>query len=78
LDAIAVSNFLNFLRDCSEQVTAKPIATCLPDPDDLPFLEVAAGSGALLVTGNRKHFPNKAIGGVKVVSPAQLLAMLAQ
>ena len=29
----------------------------LPDPDDLPFLEVACEAGATLVAGNTKHYP---------------------
>jgi len=76
LDALAVRDFLNFLRDCGEWVVARPMAIRLPDPDDLPFIEAAAESSALLVTGNRKHFPKKSVGRVQVVSPVQLLAMM--
>ena len=28
-----------------------------PDPDDIPFVEVAAAAGCPLITGNLKHFP---------------------
>lgn len=76
LDAEAVRNFLSFLDDCAENVTAMPIEAKLPDPDDLPFLEVATEAHAVLVTGNKKPFPPKAAGAVKVVSPREFLDLL--
>ena len=48
----------------------------LPDPKDAPFLALAHATGAWLVTGNVKHFPEKARAGVTVVSPAEYLAHL--
>ncbi len=48
----------------------------LPDQTDAPFLALAHAAGAWLVTGNLKHFPQKARRGVKVVSPAEYLARL--
>jgi uncharacterized protein len=49
----------------------------LPDPHDEPFLEAAFATGAdVLVTGNIKHFPEKACKGLKVVSPAEFLQFL--
>jgi uncharacterized protein len=47
-----------------------------PDPKDAPFLALAHASGAWLVTGNLKHFPASACGGVHVLSPADYLAHL--
>lgn len=47
-----------------------------PDPADLPFLSAASASGAWLVTGNLKHFPESIRQGVTVVSPAAYLAHL--
>jgi predicted nucleic acid-binding protein len=45
----------------------------LPDPDDLPFLEVAlAGEADALVTGNLRHFPANRRHGVRVIAPADL------
>ena len=77
LDADAVRDFLHFLGDCADNVTAMPLAAdLLPDPDDLPFLEVAAEAQAVLVTGNKKHFPEEAAGAVQVVSPREFLDML--
>lgn len=47
-----------------------------PDPADLVFLALAQAAGAWLVSGNLKHFPAGARGGVTVVSPADYLAHL--
>lgn len=76
LDPDAVRDFLHFLDDCAEHITATPLRVHLPDPDDLPFLEVAIAAQALLVTGNKKHFPHNIAGTVPVVSPGEFLDML--
>jgi putative PIN family toxin of toxin-antitoxin system len=49
--------------------------TC-PDPTDAPFLALAHASGAWLVTGNLRHFPESVRYGVNVLSPADYLAHL--
>lgn len=67
---------LELLRSVAEPVAAAPIVAALPDPKDLPFLEVAAASEAVLVTGNRRHFPKKACKGVPVASPREFLEIL--
>ena len=51
-----------------------PIA--LPDPDDEPFLAVAAASASVLVTGNLRHFPVRVRGDVTVLSPRELMDRL--
>ncbi|NPV29193.1 MAG: putative toxin-antitoxin system toxin component, PIN family [Firmicutes bacterium] len=57
-------------------VAARPLPERLPDPDDEPFLEAALAAGdAVLITGNKKHFPASACGGVTVLSPAEFLAL---
>jgi putative PIN family toxin of toxin-antitoxin system len=76
LDVSAVTDFLRFLDDCAENVTAMPLDANLPDPDDLPFLEVAADARAILVTGNIRHFPKDSIGSVQVVTPQEFLDLL--
>jgi putative PIN family toxin of toxin-antitoxin system len=48
----------------------------LPDPKDAPFLALSRASGAWLVTGNLKHFPEKSRSGAIVLSPADYLAHL--
>jgi uncharacterized protein len=48
----------------------------LPDISDAPFLALAHAAGAWLVTGNLKHFPERARDGVIAVSPREYLAWL--
>lgn len=55
-------------------VPACPVA--LPDPDDEPFLGVAAATGSVLVTGNLKHFPVSSRGEVEVLTPRELVERL--
>lgn len=50
-----------------------------PDPDDLPFLEVAQGSAEqTLVTGNLRHYPAACRGQVRVLSPREAWEALCQ
>jgi putative PIN family toxin of toxin-antitoxin system len=70
------SRLLEALAAPIDPVAAVPLESRLPDPDDLPFLEVAAATGSLLVTGNIRHYPAAARGGVAVLSPADLLDVL--
>jgi putative PIN family toxin of toxin-antitoxin system len=53
-----------------------PWPSALPDPDDEPFLAVAAASASVLVTGNLRHFPLRVRGGVSVLSPRELMDRL--
>lgn len=48
----------------------------LPDPKDAPFLALAFASGAWLISGNLKHFPEKSRNKVTVISPADYLSRL--
>ena len=48
----------------------------LPDLDDAPFLECAQAAGVPLVTGNTRHYPKSAAGGVELLTPAQFVARL--
>lgn len=71
-----IQTTLDFFRQSGIPVVAHPLPVGLPDPDDLPFLEVAASGHAILVTGNRRHFPKAATGTVRVLSPAECLEAL--
>src|SRR5580765_5959005 len=52
-----VNVLVDFIEFSGEQTTAGPVDIVLPDPTDMPFLEVAiAGSADAFVTGNLKHF----------------------
>ena len=66
------------IEECGEFVTALPLDVKLPDISDLPFLEVAHASEAVLVTGNGRHFPKRLRKGVHVLTPRQFLELLAQ
>jgi putative PIN family toxin of toxin-antitoxin system len=72
-----VEALLAFLRAEGEPVPSPPLDVVLPDLDDLPFLEVAvAGCAEALVTGNQVHFPPDQVpAGLRVVSPAEFLAL---
>ena len=76
LPKVAVEAVLDFLHSLAEPIAARPLATALPDLDDLPFLEVAATAEAILVTGNLRHFPKKVCRGVRVIGPAECLELL--
>jgi putative PIN family toxin of toxin-antitoxin system len=73
-DSRDLAGLLDYLAVEGRLVVPHPLDVSLPDPDDLPFLEVAAEAGAVLVTGNRRHFPADACGDVTVLTPAEFLA----
>lgn len=73
IDAADAEIVMDFFRRVALLVAAPPLAARLPDPDDLPFLEVAAAREAVLVTGNVRHFPKKACGNVRVLTPRDFL-----
>jgi putative PIN family toxin of toxin-antitoxin system len=68
---------LEFVQLEGELVPSPPLAITLPDPDDLPFLEVAAaGFADALVTGNRRHFaPITGTHDVRVLSPMEFITL---
>ena len=70
----AVTALLQGLRDLGTWVLPAPLPPeLLPDPDDLPFLELALASNAFLVTGNLRHFPSELRRGVEVLEPMEAL-----
>jgi putative PIN family toxin of toxin-antitoxin system len=73
-----VDALLDFMVAAGEPVSAAPLRVVLPDPSDLPFLEVAATAWAdALVTGNARHFrPRRGRHTVPVFSPAEFLERL--
>ncbi len=71
-----ILSVLEFLESESELVPAAPCGLSLPDPDDLPFLEVAiSGRADSLVTGNLRHFPSAIRRGLafRIQAPAEFL-----
>lgn len=72
-----VHALLNFIEFSGEQITAGPVNLVLPDPDDLPFIEVAiAGLADAVITGNIKHFNPARRHGVSVLTPAAVLNLV--
>ena len=67
---------LKLIDGAALHVACGPLAADLPDPDDLPFLEVAFEADAVLVTGNKRHFPKRERQGVRVLSPREFLDLL--
>ena len=71
-------NLIDDLIDQLEQeglaAVGSPLPFRLPDPHDEPFLEVAIAAQAdALVTGNKRHFPQKG-RRIKVLSPAEFIS----
>ena len=64
-----VHSFLDLIRDTGRFVS--PIPTHVPfiDPSDKPFYDAAVSSGAWLVTGNKKHYPDEPF----IVSPREYI-----
>lgn len=75
-DPDLVAALLDGLRARALEVEPASVDVC-GDPDDNLVLGTAvAGNASFLVTGNRKHFP-PSHEGVKVVSPAEFLPVVA-
>jgi len=69
-DADRVDEVLALIEVQGEAVLAETLGVELPDAEDAMFIEVATAAGAgVLVTGNRKHFPDKALRDVRVSLP---------
>jgi putative PIN family toxin of toxin-antitoxin system len=67
---------MEWIRSVAEPVGAVPLPAELPDAGDMPFLEVAASAGAILVTGNTRHYPKRSRVGVTVLSPREFIELL--
>ncbi len=69
-----VQALMDYLVGEGEPVVALPLVVVLPDSDDLPFLEVAAQANAVLITGNKAHYPAvSAAPAVMVLTPREFL-----
>ena len=69
-DPLLVEIFLRYLKQQGIFVTPKPLDAKFPDPYDLPFYEVAVSADAIIITGNKKHFP---VDDVEVFLPDEFL-----
>lgn len=71
-----IEYLIDYVIAKGELVSVTPINIALPDPTDLPFLEVAvSGMASALVTGNKRHYPRK-YGSVVVLTPSEFLSSL--
>jgi uncharacterized protein len=69
--ADAVQEILAFIRREGLFTTPRPVACTIPDPGDLPFIEVSLHARVPVVTGNIRHFKGS---GTVVLTPAAFLA----
>jgi uncharacterized protein len=77
-DRAFIAELLTYLEAEGQHITAPPLNTDLPDPDDAPFLEVAQAAEAdALVTGNIRHYPASARRGVAVLTPTEIVSQIA-
>lgn len=71
--ASSISAILNKVKNTGIATKGIPSSEQFPDPKDVVFYEVAMSrEEAYLVTGNKKHFPQKPI----VVTPAEMVEIL--
>ena len=70
-----IDHILEMIKQFGISVEPSPTGEILPDADDLVFYEVVMerrGDDAYLITGNKKHFPDKNF----IVTPAEMMALL--
>jgi uncharacterized protein len=78
LEPERVAAVLDVIDAFGLEAVVPPWPEPLPDPDDAPFLAIAAWVGCPLVTGNMRHFPARAQGGDVVLTPRQLVDRFAR
>jgi len=68
---------ISFIKHNGQFVSALPLKSSLPDPDDGPFLEVAiAGNVRSLITGNIAHYPSSHREGINIFPPLSFLNII--
>lgn len=73
-DSSHVEILIEQIKACGFKTMAKPLNISLPDPDDLPFLEVAVTAQAdCLITGNLKHYPISKRQHMNVLRPSDFI-----
>lgn len=76
LDPDKVLAILQIIRSKGTNAPASAESFNLPDSSDEPFLEAAISAGAdVIITGNKKHFPQEACKGQKVMNPTEFLQL---
>jgi len=65
---------VEILTDVAEWVSSSSCSFQLPDPDDTIYLATALKAKAnVLITGNKKHFPNSTYENVRILNPKEFL-----
>lgn len=78
IDPVMADEMLAMLDRIALYIEAEPLPYAIPDPDDVPFLEVAlSGEAECLITGNKKDFGKPNLGKppkeLKILTPAEFL-----
>ena len=60
---VAIEN----IKDYGDIIEPKPSKINMPDESDRIFYDTAKESGAILITGNKKHYPNESF----ILTPAE-------
>jgi putative PIN family toxin of toxin-antitoxin system len=66
----AVNEIISFIRREGMFISPVPVTCTVPDPGDLPFIEVSLHTNVPVVTGNIRHFNGS---GAIVLTPVQFL-----
>jgi putative PIN family toxin of toxin-antitoxin system len=72
IDQDKVRRFIDLLQKIGISHTPSPSFIELPDEDDRIFYDTAKETGAYLITGNTRHYPNEPL----IVNPADFLLEL--
>ncbi len=66
----AVNEIISFIRKEGVFISPVPVNCTIPDPGDLPFIEVSLHANVPVVTGNIRHFTGS---DAVVMTPVQFL-----
>lgn len=64
---------IEYLSKNSYYTLSRIVTQDMPDEGDVPFLEIALSERVPLITGNLKHYPERARMGCNVLSPKQFI-----
>ena len=65
----AIQRFFGLLREFGIMIISRLSKAEMPDETDSKFYDAAKAAGAILVTGNKKHYPNEPF----IKDPAELI-----
>ena len=68
----AIRRFFELMKEFGVNIICVPSQVALPDEADRIFYDVAQAAGAVLVTGNKKHYPNETF----IKDPSEYIAQL--